>query len=42
MARLCAAAWESFLLVVFAAGAGVVGTHSGGAITLSMKVVAPA
>ena len=34
-------AWGTFLLVVVAAGAGVVGTLSGGAITLSMKVVAP-
>ena len=31
----------TFLLVIVAAGAGVVGALSGGAITLSMKVVAP-
>ncbi len=34
-------AWGTFLLVVVAAGAGVVGALSGGAITLSMKVAAP-
>ena len=39
--RLFSEAWGTFLLVVVAAGAGVVGTLSGGAITLSMKVVAP-
>ena len=39
--RLFAEAWGTFLLVVVAAGAGVVGAQSGGAITLSMKVVAP-
>lgn len=31
----------TFLLVLVAAGAGVVGIQSGGAITLSMRVVAP-
>jgi aquaporin Z len=39
--RLFSETWGTFLLVVVAAGAGVVGTLSGGAITLSMKVVAP-
>ena len=39
--RLFSEAWGTFLLVVVAAGAGVVGSLSGGAITLSMKVVAP-
>ena len=39
--RLFSEAWGTFLLVVVAAGAGVVGALSGGAITLSMKVVAP-
>ena len=39
--RLFAEGWGTFLLVVVAAGAGVVGAQSGGAITLSMKVVAP-
>jgi aquaporin Z len=39
--RLFAESWGTFLLVVVAAGAGVVGAQSGGAITLSMKVVAP-
>jgi aquaporin Z len=39
--RLFSEAWGTFLLVVVAAGAGVVGTLSAGAITLSMKVVAP-
>jgi aquaporin Z len=39
--RLFAETWGTFLLVVVAAGAGVVGAQSGGAITLSMKVVAP-
>jgi aquaporin Z len=39
--RLFSEAWGTFLLVVVAAGAGVVGARSGGAITLSMKVVAP-
>ena len=33
--------WGTFLLVIVAAGAGVVGAQSGGAITLSMKVIAP-
>ena len=39
--RLFSEAWGTFLLVVVAAGAGVVGALSGGAITLSMKVAAP-
>ncbi|MGC2461897.1 MAG: aquaporin [Steroidobacteraceae bacterium] len=39
--RLFAEIWGTFLLVVVAAGAGVVGARSGGAITLSMKVIAP-
>jgi aquaporin Z len=39
--RLFAETWGTFLLVVVAAGAGVVGAQSGGAITLSMKVIAP-
>ena len=40
--RLFAEAWGTFLLVVVATGAVVVGARSGGAITLSMMVVAPA
>jgi len=39
--RLFSEAWGTFLLVVVAAGAGVVGALSGGVITLSMKVAAP-
>jgi aquaporin Z len=39
--RIFSEAWGTFLLVVVAAGAGVVGAQSGGAITLSMKVAAP-
>jgi aquaporin Z len=39
--RLFSEAWGTFLLVVVAAGAGVVAARSDGAITLSMKVVAP-
>jgi aquaporin Z len=39
--RIFAEAWGTFLLVVVAAGAGVVAAQSGGAITLAMKVVAP-
>jgi aquaporin Z len=39
--RLFAETWGTFLLVVVAAGAGVVGAQSDGAITLSMKVIAP-
>ena len=39
--RLFSETWGTFLLVVVAAGAGVVEAQSGGAITLSMKVVAP-
>jgi aquaporin Z len=39
--RLFAEAWGTFLLVVVAAGADVVGAQSGGAMSLGMKVVAP-
>jgi aquaporin Z len=39
--RLFAETWGTFLLVVVAAGADVIGAQSGGAITLEMKVVAP-
>jgi aquaporin Z len=39
--RLFAETWGTYLLVVVAAGAAVVGAQSGGAITPSMKVVAP-
>jgi len=39
--RLFAETWGTFLLVVVAAGADVVGAQSGGAISLEMKVVAP-
>jgi aquaporin Z len=39
--RIFSEAWGTFLLVVVAAGAGVVAAQSGGAITLSMKVAAP-
>ncbi len=39
--RLFAETWGTFLLVVVAAGAGVVGAQSGGVITLGMKVLAP-
>lgn len=39
--RLFSEAWGTFLLVVVAAGADVVGALSGGSITLSMKVIAP-
>jgi aquaporin Z len=39
--RLFSEAWGTFLLVVVAAGAGVVAARSGGAITLSMQVCAP-
>ncbi|MHB2007254.1 MAG: MIP/aquaporin family protein, partial [Acidobacteriaceae bacterium] len=39
--RLFAETWGTFLLVVVAAGSGVVGAQSGGAISLGMKVVAP-
>ena len=40
--RLFSEAWGTFLLVVVAAGAGVVSAHSPGTITLGMAVVAPA
>jgi aquaporin Z len=39
--RIFSEAWGTFLLVVVAAGAGVVGALSGGAISLGMKVAAP-
>jgi aquaporin Z len=39
--RLFAESWGTFLLVLVAAGAGVVSVQSGGAVTLSMKVIAP-
>jgi aquaporin Z len=39
--RIFAEAWGTFLLVVVAAGAGVVAAGSGGAVTLGMAVVAP-
>jgi len=39
--RLFAETWGTFLLVVVAAGAEVIGIKSGGAITLSMRVIAP-
>jgi aquaporin Z len=39
--RLFSEAWGTFLLVVVASGAGVVGAISSGAVTLSMRVVAP-
>lgn len=39
--RLFAEAWGTFLLVIVAAGAGVVAARSGGAVTLGMAVVAP-
>ncbi|GAN76893.1 MIP/aquaporin family protein [Acidisphaera rubrifaciens] len=39
--RLFSEAWGTFLLVVVAAGAGVVGARSGGAVTLAMQVTAP-
>ena len=39
--RLFAEAWGTFLLVVVAAGADVVGALSNGTMTLAMKVVAP-
>jgi aquaporin Z len=39
--RLFGEAWGTFLLVLVAAGGGVVAAKSGGAVTLSMQVVAP-
>ncbi len=39
--RLFSEAWGTFLLVVVAAGAGVVSASSAGAVTLTMAVVAP-
>ncbi len=40
--RILAEAWGTFLLVVVAAGAGVISARSGSTITLGMAVVAPA
>jgi len=39
--RLFAEAWGTFLLVLVAAGSGVVAAKSGGAVTLGMSVAAP-
>jgi len=39
--RIFAEAWGTFLLVLVAAGGGIVATKSGGAVTLGMEVVAP-
>ncbi|HTP42846.1 MAG TPA: aquaporin [Nitrospiria bacterium] len=39
--RLFAEAWGTFLLVLVAAGGGVVAARSGGAVTLGMSVAAP-
>jgi aquaporin Z len=39
--RFFAEAWGTFLLVLVAAGGGVVAAKSGGAVTLSMQVMAP-
>jgi aquaporin Z len=39
--RLFAETWGTFLLVLVATGGGIVATQSGGAVTLSMQVVAP-
>jgi aquaporin Z len=39
--RLFAEAWGTFLLVLVAAGGGVVATRSGGTVSLAMIVVAP-
>jgi aquaporin Z len=39
--RIFAESWGTFLLVMVAAGAGVVSSKSGGAVTLGMAVVAP-
>ena len=39
--RLFAEAWGSFLLVLVAAGSGVVAAQSGGAVSLGMRAVAP-
>ncbi len=39
--RLFAEAWGTFLLVLVAAGGGVVAARSGGAVTLGMIVIAP-
>ena len=39
--RIFSETWGTFLLVVVAAGAGVVAAKSGGAVTLGMAVVAP-
>ena len=39
--RIFAETWGTFLLVLVAAGGGVVAARSGGAVTLGMQVVAP-
>jgi aquaporin Z len=39
--RLFAEAWGTFLLVLVAAGGGIVAARSGGAVSLGMSVVAP-
>jgi aquaporin Z len=39
--RIFAETWGTFLLVLVAAGSGVVSVKSGGAVTLGMQVVAP-
>ena len=39
--RVFAEAWGTFLLVMVAAGASVVGVKSEGAVTLAMAVIAP-
>src|SRR5450631_4600544 len=39
--RIFAETWGTFLLVLVAAGGGVVAVKSGGAVTLGMQVVAP-
>jgi aquaporin Z len=39
--RVFSESWGTFLLVAVAAGAGVVGAQSGGAVTPAMKAVAP-
>lgn len=39
--RIFAEAWGTFLLVLVAAGGGVVAARSGGAVTLGMQVAAP-
>jgi len=39
--RIFAETWGTFLLVLVAAGGGVVAARSGGAVTLGMEVIAP-